>query len=306
MRRTQQARSRRAIRRPVASRGKPRSAKRLSGKRRPRGRQRGGRRSAIARPGTSRPQVKQAARGHRVSAIVVGSRSPVSVARIRQLSRLTVLETIVVLDGKDPSLAAMIRAQTDAIVVFLPETLGPDEDRSLGALQARGDILLFVSGHDSVDLAVAGRLIAAVGQGADLALTDRSASLGTFRQWGEADRVRAFMNSALGCAWLGPNTLDQLPHAWSRVGMERVGADRLAVPALAQAAAITEGLRVKAVPIHAAAIRRGKEWHDPHQEGALRLGDHAEALVSVIQRQGSRLQWPDQARRRSETGGDRQ
>ncbi|MFC4099612.1 glycosyltransferase [Paenibacillus xanthanilyticus] len=241
-----------------------------------------------------------------MSAIVVGSRSPEAVAHIRQWSRLPVLETIVVLDGKDPSLAAMIRAQTDAIVLFLPEMLGPDEDRALGASQARGDILLFVSGQDPVDLAAAGRLIAAVGQGADIALADRGASLGTFRQWGEADRVRAFMNSALGCAWLGPNTLDQLPHAWSRVGMERIGVERLAVPALAQAAAITEGLRLKTIPHHAAAIRRGKERHDPDQEGPLRLGDHAEALVSVIQRQGSRLQWPDETRRRSETGGDRQ
>ncbi|MFB9330242.1 glycosyltransferase [Paenibacillus aurantiacus] len=243
----------------------------------------------------------QADRGNRVSAIVLGSSSPDAVEQIRELSRLPVLETIVVLDGKDPSLAAIIRAQTDAIVVFVPETLGPDDDRSVGASQARGDILLFVSGNGPLDLASCGRLIAAIGQGADVALADRGASLGTFRQWGEPDRLRAFMNSALGCAWLGPNSLDHLPHAWSRGGLLGVGADRLAVPALALAAAITSGLRVKTVPLHPTIWARS----GPAQERALRLGDHAEALVSIMQRQGGRLQWPDQVRRRGETGGGR-
>lgn len=246
----------------------------------------------------------QTVRLDRVSAIVVGVLSPDAIGHIRDLTRIPILETIVVLDGRDPSLAAMIRAQTEAIVVFMPELLGPDEDRSVGVSQAKGDTLLFVSGHSPVDLSTLSRLIAAVEQGADVALVDRGASLGTFRQWGEADRVRAFMNSALDRAWLGPNSLDHLPHAWSRAGLERIGEGLLAIPARALAAAITTNLQVKTVPLHASNARRGLNRLDAGAGGGLRLGDHVEALVSVMQRQGGRLQWLDQVRRRGETGGD--
>lgn len=236
-----------------------------------------------------------------VSVIVCGC-SNHTVHTVRQLQKLAAADVILVLSGEQAARFHELRALPQLTLVVLPELLGPHEVRSVGASLASGEILLFVDGTTALDERAVYALIAAIEQGAALALTDQMPQLGRFDRWSDVDRVRAFINWSLGSSFLAANSVELLPHAWSREGAAAIGLPCLAAPAAAQEAAIRAGLRILVVP---GGSTRGSARLAHEQLESHAIGDQVEALVMAMRQLGGRLQFADRNRKRKQgAGGD--
>lgn len=218
---------------------------------------------------------------------------------IRQAARLHPrTEVIVVANGSTDGSAA-IAARAGARVLTFDRPLGHDVGRSIGALEARGDVLLFIDGDFIVRAAELVPLVRAVESGVDVALNSYS-GLTNIRDAHRVVLVKHALNALIGRPDLRGASLTAIPHAISRRALETIGAEALAVPPLAQAMAQQLGLRVETVRlINVRArnpVRRISRGKDP--VGDLIIGDHLEALHWLMQRLGGRLHGQDPIRSR--------
>ncbi|MBB3113637.1 hypothetical protein FHS18_005750 [Paenibacillus phyllosphaerae] len=230
-----------------------------------------------------------------------GTESPQT---IRQLAKLGFAEIIAVLGREEEAAYNLLRQLPEVTLIYMPVRLAPHEARSIGASVASGNVLLFVDGKAVLDDQQVLAQLAAIEHGADVALADQMPRLGAFQRWGDADRVRAFVNWSLGCPELQANSIEHLPHAWTREGAATVGRDNLRNPAFAQEAAIAAKLRIQAVP---SSLTRLSSKHQAgvllHELAQLSLGDHVEALTRAMKTTGGRLQFADRVRKRHISGG---
>lgn len=226
---------------------------------------------------------------------------------LRQLRRLPFRETIVVINGSsDQSLQRTLRFG-DATVVWLPEPLGHDVGRAIGARIATSDILLFVDADLLIRAEELVPFLRAVDRGTDVALNDVTPYVRKFADQDQVTQVKTFLNRALGRRDLAMNSMTAVPHAVSRRLIDTVGYDLLSVPPKAQAEAIIRGLRIEA-PGSINVFRRNRRRVDnrghSNQVAELVIGDHLEALAYVTQRTGVRGSYPDEVRRRDLARGD--
>ncbi|WP_236342611.1 hypothetical protein [Paenibacillus plantiphilus] len=229
------------------------------------------------------------------SAVVLACGGMIAADVLQELVRLPLQEIIVVADGWDASTLVMARSHPGVTIVHISQEIGDDAGRSLGAKLNGSEIMLFVDGRRRIGAEYLAHYLNAIDGGADIALNDVTGRLGSFRQWDDLSRVRAFMNWSLGRPDLGANSVTALPHAWSHESLKAIGTSALAVPALAQQAAIGHKLRFVACPC---------DRSNPIEAAAAdAVGDHFEALQAAMQQQGNRLDLPDRVRRRSIAGG---
>ena len=228
---------------------------------------------------------------------------------IREAKALRPDELIVVLNGCTDGSLAVVRAIPGVTIVHYPEPLGHDVGRAAGAAVADADILLFLDG----DLAIPARSLApfvdAVRRGADVALNGLGRKLGPFSRWDEVTRMKAFLNRALGRPDLGAASMTAVPHALSRRALERIGAASLAVPPKAQALALASGLDVRiagSVDVISRNRLRAANTGRGNPVSRMILGDHIEALRTVMDGAGPRLGLPDASRRREAAKGELQ
>lgn len=239
--------------------------------------------------------------GLRIAAIVpVQDEARTLAAVLQELERLPIGEVAVLVNGSSDQSVEIARTLGTRTVVY-EESLGHDVGRAIGADLLQADIYLFVDADIVVPSRDLAPFLTAVAGGVDVALNDFSAVVG----WGGDDVsvAKAFLNRVLGRPDLGIASMTAIPHALSRRAVEVITPARLAVPPLAHAVAVLEGLTVRAVhPIDVARTNRIHPLNSPLRSqrrlGETIIGDHVEAIEYVTRRRGNRAGFHDMRRRR--------
>lgn len=207
---------------------------------------------------------------------------------LEQVTLLKPLEIIVVLNGCDDRSFQRTRLCRQATVVHIPESAGHDVGRSLGAKLSRGDILLFLDGDMAIPARQLAGFVTAVDGGVDVALNNLDPLLPSFGQSDAVTRCKLYLNSVLGRSDLGVSSMTAVPHALSRRALEVIGCRELMVPPKAQAISILRQLRVEKAGavdvIKHNRLRQGNTGAGNAMEQLI-AGDHAEALVQVLEQQ---------------------
>ncbi|MFC4779325.1 hypothetical protein ACFO9Q_21230 [Paenibacillus sp. GCM10023252] len=233
-------------------------------------------------------------------AVVVGVRDPILTAAVLQeLCRLPLAEITVVHSGAASSLPQPSSMDSRVTVVYHPDDVQEDVERAIGAKLARTESLLFVHGGLVLSAEQLAPYLLMIEAGADAVLCDYHSTLGLFTEWDGPARVTAFVNTSIGRADLGANSLHRLPHALSRQALQHLSSQQLMVPAKAQTALVAAGLTMKvcgSIPISSVRKRESADL------SRLRLGDYVEALHQAIEIKGSRLSLTDGSRKRLSHG----
>jgi glycosyltransferase involved in cell wall biosynthesis len=209
-------------------------------------------------------------------------------------------EVIVVANGSTDGTAELARA-SGAHVIHYKEPLGHDVGRSIGAIHAKGEILLFTDG----DIVISGKelrsFVDVIEAGADIALN---------KYCGSVDRPRVHsvvlakyaLNALLSKPELKGMSMTAIPHAMSRQAAERIGYEHLTVPPLAQTMAAAHGMNL--VPARLVEVgssnprRRKRQKHGLDPLEHLILGDHVEAISWLLSQKGPRGSYADESKRR--------
>ncbi|WP_438448213.1 glycosyltransferase family 2 protein [Gorillibacterium sp. sgz5001074] len=220
-----------------------------------------------------------------------------------QLMKLPFQEIVVVVNGStDATWEQVRRHPSGPLMLHYPEALGHDVVRAAGARVARGDIVLFLDGDIVLPAKRLLPFIRAIARGQDVALNDLTPFLGSFRKRDTVTIAKEFLNRALGRPDLMANSMTAVPHALSRRAIGIIGPERLAVPPLAQAYALMQGLKICAPAgcnVFASNAKRSTNTGRMNPVSELIMGDHLEALHAVMAARGGRLAYPDGIRNRS-------
>lgn len=221
---------------------------------------------------------------------------------LEQLHRLPLEEIVIVVNGSTDGTFRTARSISDAIIVNVPEPLGHDIGRVVGAKLTRSDVLLFIDGDFPVSAEQLIPFIHAIGSGTDVALNDITPYLPLFSNRDSVTRVKEFLNRSLKRPDLKANSLTAVPHALSRKALDVIGVSMLAVPPKAQVRAIVKGLRVGA-PASVNVIDKNKrKFYNTGVSNPVAdmiIGDHVEALKLAMDITGGRLFFPDRIRLRN-------
>lgn len=218
------------------------------------------------------------------------------VAEARKVHAAT--EVIVVANGtKDGS--DRIAHRAGARVLRYAEPLGHDVGRAVGAMEAQGEVLLFIDGDMIIP---AGRLrpfVNAVLCGSDVALNEYTGPTDK-RSVHRVVLAKHVLNEVLSRGDLRGMSMTAVPHALSRKALEIIGNENLSIPPVAHAIAIYRGLNI--APAHLIDVgrlnkRRTKQGTvDPLEQ--LIDNDHLHALRWVIEHTDSRGGYTDLDRKR--------
>ncbi|TFE27867.1 glycosyltransferase family 2 protein [Cohnella luojiensis] len=207
-------------------------------------------------------------------------------------------EVIVVVNGStDGSLD--IAKKSGAKVLFYDRPLGHDVGRSIGAREARGNILLFIDADMVIPAAKLKAFVHAVAQGTDVALNDYSGPVNKTVVHGVVLAKHA-LNELLGRPDLGGTSMTAIPHAISRKALSVLGTSALSVPPMAHTMAIREGLKVeRVISINVGQLNpiRAKRERNNSLEPLI-VGDHLEAIQWWLRKTDSRGGYEDGARQR--------
>lgn len=209
------------------------------------------------------------------------------------------VEVIVVANGSNDGSPAIAR-RCGAKVIEFPKALGHDVGRSMGAIAARGQVLLFIDG----DMVIAAEALrpfvhAVLTGGVDVALNNYSGPVNK-KIVHSVVLSKHVLNALLQRSDLRGTSMTAVPHAMSKLALEKIGADALCVPPLAHAKAIHYGLVVKAV--HAVNVgklnlpRIERERTNPLE--TLIIGDHLEAIEWLTVQTDGRGGFADRLRKR--------
>ncbi|MBC8080426.1 MAG: glycosyltransferase [Gorillibacterium sp.] len=238
-----------------------------------------------------------------VAAILPITGSEVNVGQVlNQLKRLPLQEIIIVANGVDDETFADIRRHpAQPIIISYDEVIGYDIGRAIGAKLSASDILLFVDSDIIISAEKLVPFICEIDKGSSMALNNITPYLRNFSSWDAVTVVKAFVNRALGRTDLDANSLTAVPHALSRSAIDVIGYSSLAVPPLAQAHAIRAGLQVSApasVDVISLNRRRPMNQGIGNPVENLIVGDHLEALASIMELSSERIDYPDFMRER--------
>jgi glycosyltransferase involved in cell wall biosynthesis len=240
-----------------------------------------------------------------VSVIIPTQNEAKRIARVVHHARRVHADTeVIVVDNGSTDGTATIAKQIHARVVPFRTSLGHDVGRAIGAVVAKGDVLLFIDGDMVVESADLRPFVQAVEAGVDLALN---------RHLGKVEKdpvhnvvlAKHAFNHLVNQAHLKGYSMTTIPHACSRRALEKIGFASLMVPPQALAMAYYYGLRVEAVH-HVAVgamnpIKRAKvNGKDPLER--LIIGDHLEALDGWFKAKGKRGGYNDGVRQRNLVG----
>ena len=205
---------------------------------------------------------------------------------ILEARKIEPLEIIVVVNGSTDR-AANIAKRLGVTIIEYNERLGHNVGRAIGALEATGDILLFIDGDFSVSGSNLHHFTKAVSAGVDIALNDLNPML--HPPFYVVDVVKYMLNLAYNRPELSNGSLVAIPHAMSRSCLDAIGWESLLCPSLAQVKAILQGYRVECVHyvdvVKPNRIRLMENVsHNGHPPAVLRIiGDHVEALSYLIE-----------------------
>lgn len=207
-------------------------------------------------------------------------------------------EVIVVANGATDGTDEIAR-RMGAIVLSYPKPLGHDVGRSIGALRAAGQIIVFTDADIIIPFRKMRPFAEAVQAGADIALNRYSGKTRTVKAHSVVV-AKHTLGAVLRRSDLHGASLTTIPHAISRRTLETVGADMLSIPPLALAAAIWTGLIISR-PAYVEVGRSNPSRRRHYKEDPLKrliVGDHLEAIEWVIDRTDERGGLTDLTRRR--------
>jgi glycosyltransferase involved in cell wall biosynthesis len=205
---------------------------------------------------------------------------------IEEVRRMDPLEIIVVVNGSTDN-TERIAKQIGATVIVFKEALGNDVGRAIGALQATGDILLFIDADFAIPAYDLLPFAKAVADGVDVALNDLSLNL--LPPLYVVDLYKYMLNLAYHRKDLGVGSIVAVPHAISRTFLDGIGWESLLNPCLAQVKAVLQGYKVSCIHfvdvMKPNRIRPDQHLADKgHPKAVLRIiGDHLEALSYLIE-----------------------
>ncbi|MDQ0495407.1 glycosyltransferase family 2 protein [Paenibacillus brasilensis] len=210
---------------------------------------------------------------------------------LSELEKLPLKDIIVVLNGcTDGTRSIVAKHHPGVTLVNLPDRLGHDVGRAVGARMTQADIVLFVDGDLPIPASDLLPFLQAVDQGTDVALNDLGKHLPPYARQDSVTRCKGFLNRILRRPDLGASSLTAVPHALSRRVLDLLGPAVLAVPPKAHAMAVLYGMMVTAV--HAVDVlktnrKRTFNTGKGNVMEQLIVGDHAEALTAVFQVAGA-------------------
>ena len=213
-------------------------------------------------------------------------------AVLHELEKLPLSQIVVVLNGCTDHSFQISRKSPKAVIIHYPEPIGHDVGRAVGTKLTNAEIVLYIDGDMVVSAKELMPFLIAVDRGVDVALNDITSFLPPFFQQDHVTHCKSFLNQVLGRRDLQANSLTAVPHALSRRAIQTVGVSSLMVPPKAQALAIVKGLRVAAVH-QVDVVTSNRKRKDNIGAGndvtQLIIGDHVEALDTVIGMAGKRL-----------------
>ncbi|WP_068500469.1 glycosyltransferase family 2 protein [Paenibacillus kribbensis] len=208
-----------------------------------------------------------------------------------ELEKLPLKDIIVVLNGcTDDTRSIVAKHHPGATLVNIPDRLGHDVGRAVGARMTQADIVLFVDGDLPIPASELLPFLHAVDQGTDVALNDLGRHLPPYAQQDSVTRCKGFLNRILRRLDLGANSLTAVPHALSRRSLDLLGPAMLAVPPKAHAMAVLHGMMVAAVHSVDVIKTNRKRTFNTGKGNAMEqliVGDHAEALTAVLKVAGT-------------------
>lgn len=219
-----------------------------------------------------------------------------------QLQRLPLDELIIVINGSTDNSYAIAKQARDAKIMYFPSSLGHDVGRAIGAKVAQSDVVLFIDGDLLFDAERLLPFFYAVELNHDVVLNDISPYIGPFKEWDDVTIMKEFLNRVMRRPDLKMNSLTAVPHVLTKRAILQIGYENLAVPPLAHALAIYHDLNIIAVTgvdvIHGNKVRKTNVGlRNPVAE--MIVGDHIEALYTLMEYEGERLGFVDQLRERS-------
>lgn len=228
--------------------------------------------------------------GKQLSIIIPAQNEETTIKQvILEARKIEPKEIIVVVNGSTDRTEAIAK-QLGATVIVYKEALGHDVGRAIGALEATGDILLFVDADFSISARDLHPLTQAVADGTDIALNDLNLNI-RFPLY-IVDVYKYMLNIACNRRDLGIGSLVAVPHAISRECLEGIGWNTLFTSCLAQAKAILKGYKVECVHyvdvMKPNRIRPSEHFASiGHPPAVLRItGDHLEGISYLLKQEG--------------------
>lgn len=207
-------------------------------------------------------------------------------AVIQQARIIEPKEIIVIINGSSDKTEEIVK-KMDATVIVFEEPLGHDVGRSIGALEATGDILLFIDADFPISADYLFQFCKAVENGVDVALNDLN--INHFPLY-IVNLYKYMLNIACDRKELGVGSILAVPHALSKACVDGVGWDSLLNPNEAHVKAILQGYHVANVQfvdvMSPNRIRPDQHFSNTgHPKAVLRInGDHLESLAYLLER----------------------
>ncbi|WP_274362029.1 glycosyltransferase [Paenibacillus thermotolerans] len=250
-------------------------------------------------------------KGKRLSVIIPAQNEEKTLVQvIREARKIEPLEIIVVVNGSSDS-TAKLAIREGAKTIYFNEALGNDTGRAIGAMASQGDILLFIDADFAIEAPDLYPYAKAVAEGVDVALNDLNHYLFLRFPLNVVTSFKYAVNLALDRKGLGVGSMVAVPHAVSRKALICAGSRMLVSPVAAQANAILHGCTAECV-YRTEVDKMNKIRPDQHfsltgysPAVARIMGDHAEALVQIVETKGPRGPFPDFARRLDKLQGIR-
>lgn len=161
---------------------------------------------------------------------------------INEIKKLNPHETIVVVNGSTDD-TGKIAKNLDCNVIHYPEALGINLGKSIGALKAKGDILLFLDGDMVIKAEKLKPFITAIENGYDVALNDLNILIRKKRIF-TTSLCKVALNILMKRKDLLVNSFVAIPNAISKSALNKIGWWNLTDPPTAQAMAALHNLKI--------------------------------------------------------------
>ncbi|WP_318502593.1 glycosyltransferase family 2 protein [Bacillus sp. T3] len=214
---------------------------------------------------------------------------------INEIKRLNPHETIVVVNGSTDD-TEKIAKNLDCNVIIFSEALGINVGKSIGALKAEGDILLFLDGDMVIKAEKLKPFITAIENGNDVALNDLNILIRKKRIF-TTSLCKVALNTLLKRRDLLVNSFVAIPNAISKAALRKIGWWNLTDPPTTQAMAVLHNLKIT-IPTKINVVglnpirketHKTRERNSPYMKSTSRIvGDHISALNLLINERGKR------------------
>lgn len=165
---------------------------------------------------------------------------------IAEARKINPMEIIVVVNGSTDQTSS-IASRLGATVIEYPERLGHNVGRAIGALEATGDILLFIDSDFSIEANKLYPFAKAISDGDDMTLNNLNEYLPIQYPLHNVSAFKYALNILCQKEELGIGSLIAVPHAISKPCLDIIGFETLVCPSLAQVKALQNGCKVSCI-----------------------------------------------------------